>query len=150
MKSRLILALFTLFLPLPAVFAMINPQEYQDEAPDKATIEVLSVWLETGKDRTLRTALVARVKSVERSKAGLSAGDIVLIAYTADSAEIEKSRKRHAEEMKGMVGPQFLEPPSPPKPGAVLVAYLAPNEDGKPETRVFKPGAHQYSFESAP
>lgn len=150
MKTRLILAAFTLLLLPGAAWAMINPQEFLDEAPEKAEIEIVSVWLEKGSDRHVRTAMVARVASVERSKAGLRKGDVILIVYTIESPEIDKKRKEHAEQMKGKVGAQFLEPPPAPKLGQKVVAFLKPNSDGQPANRVFEPGSHQYSFEPAP
>lgn len=128
MKHLIALAL-ALLVPL-AAHAELPPGAYADmqrRAPEKMTIEVLSVdvsicwlWLCDGRDVELR----ARVVAVDESASGLVAGDVVVVRY------------RHVP-LGDRAGPS---PVPVPRKGTTTPAWLAYTGDH------YVPDAGGYSF----
>lgn len=144
-SSRLwALALFCGLLLLGAPVgpdAAINPKHFK-KGPEQIVVKVVGRSVRTYA-KVVSVQLLAEVRGVERSATALQPGDTILISYDRHP---EALKKRVAEQRKNpMPGPQILHQPFAPKLNDVVKAYL--RHLGDKQGRVYRPTAHQYSFE---
>jgi hypothetical protein len=129
------------------VWAAINPQEFRKKHPECLTIRIVASHLDKSKDLT-KVCLAAKVVEVFRTATNLKPGDLILVTYQQDHAQLKKDKAAMEKRAKkGEVGPQILYFPPALKSNDVRVTHLAKVKGHNTTGSVYAPQAHQYSFE---
>jgi len=130
-------------------WAAINPEEFRKGHPECVTIRVVASYLEKSPGLT-KVCLAAKVVEVFWTATGLKPGNLILITYQQDHAQLKRKKAAMEKRAKtGWVGPQILYFPPTLKSGDVRVAHLAKVTAENTTGSVYAPQAHQYSFENA-
>lgn len=165
---RLLLPLVLAVSLVAPVRAAINPAEFIRHAPEQLRLrEVARVVQETEVDgaRLRRVTLVGEVVEQWNSTADYQ-GQTIVIDYTVDLSARERGARAHSEANGNRPGPQYMQEPDPPTPGADgtywanLAAVgsdsardhreagaVAATGGGEVSGAVFVPVAGQYSFD---
>ena len=133
------------FALLGPVNALVNPEGYTANAPEKLKIEILENKIEKyGSVENIW--LRVRVLTVYRSQSGLKAGAEIEISYTRDLDYLAKIEKWLEEKSRqpGWAGDTPPYPPHPPEVGHKVDAYLVLRRNDNQKT--YYPAAKQYSF----